>query len=50
MMEELYRRVDRCSTLEDNIRAASLTVMIIAHNIKPTKKGQPEQKGSQTKD
>ena len=27
-MEELYRRVDKFSTLEDNIRAASQTVMI----------------------
>ena len=26
--EELYRRVDRYSTLEDNIRAATQTVMI----------------------
>ena len=29
-MEELYRRADKYSTLEDNIRAASQTVMITA--------------------
>ena len=29
-MEELYRRADKFSTLEDNIRAASQTVMITA--------------------
>ena len=29
-MEELYRRTDKFSTLEDNIRAASQTVMITA--------------------
>ena len=49
-MEELYRRADRYSMLEDNIRAASQTVMITVQNIKSVKKGQPEQKGSQTKD
>ena len=49
-MEELYRWVDIYSTLEDNIRAASQTGMIITPNSKSAKKGQPEQKGSQTKD
>ena len=49
-MEELYRWEDRYSTLEDNIRAASQTVMITVQNSNPAKKGQPEQKGSQTKD
>ena len=29
-MEELYRRADKYSTLEDNTRAASQTVMITA--------------------
>ena len=48
-MEELYRRADKCSTLEDNIRAASQTVMITAQNSKPTAKGESEQKGSQNK-
>ena len=48
-MEELYRRPDRYSTLEDNIRETSQTVMITAQNIKSAKKGQPEQKGSYTK-
>ena len=38
-MEELYRWEDRYSTLEDNIWAASQTVMITAHNTKPAKKG-----------
>ena len=45
-MEELYRRVDKYSTLEDNIRTASQTVMITAQNSKPTTKGQPKHKGS----
>ena len=49
-MEELYRRADRYSTLEDNIWAAYQTMMITAQNSKSTKKGQSEQKGSQTKD
>ena len=31
-MEELYRRADKYSTLEDNIRAASQTVMITAQS------------------
>ena len=49
-MEELYRWADRYSTLEDNIRAASQTVMITSQNTNPPKKGQSEQKGNQTKD
>ena len=49
-MEELYRWEDRYSTLEDNIWAASQTVMITAHNTKPAKKGQLEEKGNHTKD
>ena len=48
-MEELYRREDKFSTLEDNIRAASQTVMITAHNNKPTAKGPSKQKRSQGK-
>ena len=34
-MEELYRRVDKYSTPEDNIRATSQTVMITAQSSKP---------------
>ena len=34
----------------NNIRAASQTVMITAQSTKPSKKGQSEQKGNQTKD
>ena len=45
-MEELYRWSDRYSTLKDNIRAASQTVMITTQSSKPTTKGQPEPKGS----
>ena len=48
-MEELYRRADKYSTLEDNIQAASQTVMITAQSNKLATKGQTEQKGSQTK-
>ena len=40
-MEELYRRTDRYSTLEDNIRAATQTVMITS---KPAGNGKPEGK------
>ena len=47
-MEELYKRADKYSTLEDNIRAASQTVIITAQS-EPTTKGQHEQKGSQSK-
>ena len=38
-MEELYRRADKYSTLEDNIRAASQTIMITAQNSKAASKG-----------
>ena len=48
-MEELYRRADKYSTLEDNIWAASQTVMITAQSGKVATKSQPEQKGSQSK-
>ena len=48
-MEKLYRRADKYSTLEDNIRAASQTVMITAQSGKPTTKSLPKQKGSQGK-
>ena len=48
-MEELYRRADKYSTLEDNIRAASQTVMITAQSSKAATKSQPEQKRSQSK-
>ena len=45
-MEELYRQTNKYSTLEDNIRAASQTMMITAQSGKPTTKGQLEPKGS----
>ena len=48
-MEELYRRPDKFSTLEDNIRVASQTVMITAQNSKPMAKGPFEQKRNQGK-
>ena len=48
-MEEFYRRADKFSTLEDNIRAASQTVMITAQNNKPATKGPSEQKSNQIK-
>ena len=37
IMEELYRRVDRYSTLEDNIRVTTQTVMIISKPILSSK-------------
>ena len=40
-MEELYRRADKYSTLEDNIRAATQTVLIIR---KPTESNTSERK------
>ena len=49
-MEELYRRADKFSMLEDNIRAASQTVMITTQSGKPVAKGSSEQKSSQGKD
>ena len=48
-MEELYRRTDKFSTLEDNIRAASQTVMITTQSGKPASKGLSEQKNIQSK-
>ena len=48
-MEELYRRADKFSTLEDNIRATSRTVIITAQSNKPATKGLSEQKSSQGK-
>ena len=48
-MKELYRREDKYSTLEDNIRATSQTVKITTQGSKPATKGQSEQKGSQSK-
>ena len=36
-MEELYRRAYRYSTLEDNIRAATQTVMITSNSAKSNK-------------
>ena len=41
-MEELYRRADKFSTLEDNIRATSQIVMITTQNNKPAAKGPSE--------
>ena len=48
-MEELYRRADKFSTLEDNIRAASQTVMITTQRNKPATKGPTGQKSDQGK-
>ena len=48
-MEELYRWTDKFSILEDNIWAASQTVIITAQSNKPTTKGPSEQKSSQGK-
>ena len=48
-MEELYRRADKFYAPEDNIRAASQTVMITAQSNKPAAKGPSEQKSSQGK-
>ena len=48
-MEELYRRADKFSTLEDNIRAASQTVMITTQSNKPATKGPTGQKSDQGK-
>ena len=42
-IEELYRRADRYSTLEDNIRAATHTVMITSKQARSSK---PEGKKS----
>ena len=40
-LEELYRRADRFSTLEDNIHVETKTVMITS---KPVGNGKPEEK------
>ena len=48
-MEKLYRRADKFSTLEDNIRAASQTIMITTQSGKPAAKGSSEHKSSQNK-
>ena len=51
-MEELYRREDKYSTLEDNICAATQTVMIMSKlvgNSKPEGKKQPESDQGQGK-
>ena len=48
-MEELYRWADKFSTLEDNIRPASQTVMITIQSGKLVTKGSSEQKSSQNK-
>ena len=48
-MKELYRQTDKYSMLEDNIRAASQTMMITSQSSKPAPKGQFEQKGGQSK-
>ena len=48
-MEELYRQADKFSTLEDNIRAASQTVMITTQSGKPAAKGSSEQKSNHNK-
>ena len=48
-MEELYRRADKFSTPEDNIRVASQTVMITTQSGKLATKGSSEQKSSQNK-
>ena len=48
IMEELYRRANKNSTLEDNIRAASQTVMITAQNSKP-QRANPNRKEARTR-
>ena len=48
-MEELYRRADKFSTLEDNVRDASQTIMITTQSGKPATKGSSEHKCSQGK-
>ena len=48
-MEELYQWADKFSTLEDNIRAASQTIMITTQSNKPTAKGPSEPKSSHNK-
>ena len=48
-MEELYRWADKFSTLEDNVLAASQTVMITTQSNKPATKGPTGQKSDQDK-
>ena len=51
-MEELYRRADRYSMLEDNICAATQTVMIISQSAegnKPPRKKPSESKEGQSR-
>ena len=48
-MEELYKRADKYSTLEDNIWATSQTVMITTQSSRPATTSQSEQKASQRK-
>ena len=48
-MEELYQWANKFSTLEDNIRAASQTVMITTQSGKLAAKGSSEQKSNQNK-
>ena len=51
-MEELYRQADKYSTLEDNIRTTTQTVMItskLAESNKPTRKKTSESKEGQSR-
>ena len=53
MMEKLYKRIDRCSMLEDNIRATIQIVMIMNHPIegnKPPGKQSSESKEDHNRD
>ena len=52
-MEELYRQVDRYSMMEDNIRAATQTVMItnqLTEGNKPLEKESSESKEGPSRD
>ena len=52
-IEELYRRVDRYSLLEDNIRAATYTIMItnqLAEGNMPPRKKHSEPKEGKSRD
>ena len=52
-MEELYRKNDKYSMLEDNIRVATKTVMIINQSVegnKPLRKKSIESKEGQSRD
>ena len=48
-MEELYRRADKFSTLEDKIRAASHTIMITTHSGKLPPKAHPNRRAARTR-